>query len=118
MKYHPIIDHYPRSFPAEQARQTWPSCLLRYSGHLVLSFFCFKLRSVAESDPALIMHLPEQTCTGSGLTGIVIGLPINPMEPSGSLTDPETDSRVARRCRELANTVAVLAAGRGIEVYL
>ena len=58
-------------------------------------------------------------CVDLGLGGLVVGLPLNPMLAGSSLTDPHSDaSPIARRCRSLANTAAILAAGRGVEVYL
>ena len=48
-----------------------------------------------------------------------MGLPLNPMLVGSALPDPHSDaSPIARRCRSLANTAAILAAGRGVEVYL
>ncbi|GAX78626.1 hypothetical protein CEUSTIGMA_g6065.t1 [Chlamydomonas eustigma] len=56
-------------------------------------------------------------CVERGLKGIVVGLPLNPML-KGKLTDPNTDTPMAKRCRSLANTLALLAPSKNIEVYI
>lgn len=35
-----------------------------------------------------------------------------------TLTDPSSDTPIARRCRDLANVLAILGKSRGIQVYL
>lgn len=35
-----------------------------------------------------------------------------------TLTDPSSDTPIARRCRDLANVLAILGKGKGIQVYL
>lgn len=46
---------------------------------------------------------------------MVVGLPLT---PGGSLEDRETDSQVGRRCRNFAQTLAMVAKQHGIHVYI
>jgi RNase H-fold protein (predicted Holliday junction resolvase) len=49
-----------------------------------------------------------------GLNEIVVGYPIN-AEVGNSLTNPSKDTPIARRCRNLANNLAILTRGGGSE---
>lgn len=50
--------------------------------------------------------------------GVVVGLPLDPWNPQSILTNPALDSLHARRCRNFAHALALVARPHGIQVFL
>ena len=73
---------------------------------------CNALRVIPSGDTSTLARLLLGITKEQGLCEIVVGYPVNP-EAGNSLTNPSNDTPIARRCRNLANTLATLTRGSG-----
>jgi RNase H-fold protein (predicted Holliday junction resolvase) len=75
---------------------------------------CQPLKVIPSGDTSTLARLVLSMAKEQGLNEIVVGYPINP-EVGNSLTNPSKDTPIARRCRNLANNLAILTRGKGSE---
>lgn len=73
---------------------------------------CQALKVIPSGDTSSLARLVLDIAKEQRLNEIVVGYPINP-EAGNSLTNPSKDTPIARRCRNLANTLAIITRGAG-----
>lgn len=75
---------------------------------------CHALKVISSGDgmSSLSRQLLE-IATEHGLNEVVVGYPVNP-EAGNSLANPSKDTPIGRRCRDLANTLAILTRDQGL----
>ena len=50
--------------------------------------------------------------------GLVVGMPLDPWNPESTLTSYQLDTEHGRKCRNFANSLALVARPHGLHVYL
>ena len=73
---------------------------------------CNALRVISSGDTSSLARQLLDIAREHGLHEIVVGYPVNP-DAGNSLTNPNKDTPIARRCRNLANTLAILTRDGG-----
>lgn len=59
-----------------------------------------------------------RVAVGHQAQGILVGIPLDPYDPTSTISNPNSDTQHGRRCRYFAHSLAMVAQPKGLQVYL